>query len=180
MPQPAGTKVEARKVLKARLGLVAKNLLAAFLRGSLGPYARAQEGSSNMKFRSKQSDRICAFLDKGMTMTGELEATGTLHIDGNFQGSISSAHHLIVGEHAVVHADVKVGEAEIYGQFFGNIQAKNRVEIYPSGRVRADIHTPVLCVNPGAILDGGIRMADEKPDDASTSTGTVAEQPNTR
>ena len=133
-----------------------------------------------MKFRSKQSDRICAFLDRGMTMTGELEANGTLHIDGNFQGSISSAQNLIVGEHAVVHADIKVGEIEIHGQFFGNNEAKNRVEIFPSGRVRADIHTPVLCVNPGAMLDGGIRMADEKPDAAATSTGTVAEQPNIR
>jgi cytoskeletal protein CcmA (bactofilin family) len=133
-----------------------------------------------MKFRSKQSDRICAFLDRGMTMTGELEANGTLHIDGNFQGSISSAHNLIVGEHAVVHADIKVGAIEIHGQFFGNIEAKNRVEIFPSGRVRADIRTPVLCVNPGAMLDGGIRMADEKPNDAAASTGTVAEQPNTR
>jgi cytoskeletal protein CcmA (bactofilin family) len=133
-----------------------------------------------MKFRSKQSNEICAFLDRGMNMTGELEANGTLHIDGNFQGSISSAHNLIVGEHAVVHADIKVGAIEIHGQFFGNIEAKNRVEIFPSGRVRADIRTPVLCVNPGAMLDGGIRMADEKPNDASASTGTVAEQPNTR
>jgi cytoskeletal protein CcmA (bactofilin family) len=133
-----------------------------------------------MKVSVKQSDRICAFLDKGMTMTGEIESSGTMHIDGNFQGSISSADNLIVGEHAVVHADIKVGEVEIHGQFFGNIEAKNRVEIFPSGRVRADIRTPVLCVSPGAMLDGGIRMADEKPDSPSASTDAVAEQPNTR
>jgi cytoskeletal protein CcmA (bactofilin family) len=139
-----------------------------------------EKGSSNMKFRVKQSDQISAFLDKGMNMTGEIESSGTMHIDGNFQGSISSAENLIVGEHAVVHADVKVGEIEIHGQFFGNIEAKNRVEIFPSGRVRADIRTPVLCINPGAMLDGGIRMADEKPDSPSASTDTVAEQPNTR
>lgn len=108
-------------------------------------------------------------------MTGELESPGTLRIDGNFQGSISRADNLIVGEHAVVHADIKVGEIEIYGQCFGNIEAKNRVEIFPGGRVRADIRTPVLCVSPGAMLDGGIRMTDEKPDDPSASTGTVAE-----
>jgi cytoskeletal protein CcmA (bactofilin family) len=122
-----------------------------------------EKGSSNMKFRVKQSDQISAFLDKGMNMTGEIESSGTMHIDGNFQGSISSAENLIVGEHAVVHADVKVGEIEIHGQFF-----------------RADIRTPVLCINPGAMVDGGIRMAAEKPDSPSASTDTVAEQPNTR
>ena len=133
-----------------------------------------------MKVPANRSDRICAFLDKGMNMTGEIESAGTMHIDGNFHGSISSADNLIVGQHAVVHADVKVGEVEIHGQFFGNIEAKNRVEIFPGGRVRADIRTPVLCVSPGAMLDGGIRMADEKPNAPSASTDTVAEQPNTR
>jgi len=133
-----------------------------------------------MKFHLKQSDHVCGFLDKGTNMTGELEFAGALRIDGNFQGSISTAGNLIVGEHAVVHADIKVGEIEIHGQCFGNIEAKNRVEIFPSGRVRGDIHTPVLCVSVGAMLDGGIRMADEGPDDSAASTDTVTEQPNTR
>jgi len=133
-----------------------------------------------MKFRFKQSGQACTFLDRGINLTGELESPGTLRIDGNFQGSISRADNLIVGEHAVVHADIRVREIEIHGQFFGNIKAENRVEIFPSGRVRADIRTPVLCVSPGAVLDGGIRMAEEKPDDPSASTGTIAEQSNTR
>jgi cytoskeletal protein CcmA (bactofilin family) len=133
-----------------------------------------------MKFRLKQSGQIRGFIDKGTNMTGELESDGTLRIDGNFQGSISTAHNLIVGEQAVVHADIRVGEIEIHGQCFGNIEAKNRVEIFPGGRVRGDIHTPVLCVSAGAMIDGGIRMADETTDDPAASTDTVAEQPNTR
>ena len=132
-----------------------------------------------MKFRLKQSDQVSGFLDKGTNVTGKLEFNGTLRIDGNFQGSISTVDSLVIGEHAVVHADIKVGEIEIHGQFFGSIEAKHRVEIFPSGRVRGDIRTPVLCVSPGAMLDGGIRMADEKPDDPSASTGTIAEQSNT-
>ena len=113
-------------------------------------------------------------------MTGELEFAGTLRIDGNFQGSISTADNLIIGEHAVVHADIKVGEIEIHGQFFGTIDAKTRVEVFPSGRVRGDIHTPTLCTNPGALLDGGIRMADERSDEAVTPIDTVSEKADTR
>ncbi len=40
-----------------------------------------------MKFR-KTSDQVFGFLDKGTNVTGELEFTGTLRIDGNFHGSI--------------------------------------------------------------------------------------------
>jgi cytoskeletal protein CcmA (bactofilin family) len=57
-------------------------------------------------------------------VTGELEFAGTLRIDGNFQGSISSTDNLVIGEHAVVHADIKVGEIEIHGHFFGRVEAK--------------------------------------------------------
>jgi cytoskeletal protein CcmA (bactofilin family) len=113
-----------------------------------------------MKFRIKQSEQVSGFLDKGTNMTGELEFAGTLRIDGNFQGSISTADNLVIGEHAVVHADIKAGEIEIHGQFFGSIDAKHRVEVFPSGRVRGDIHTPILCISAGAMLDGGIRMAE--------------------
>src|SRR5262245_47931882 len=132
-----------------------------------------------MKFRLKKSDQVSGFLDKGTNMTGELEFAGTLRIDGNFQGSISTADNLIVGEHAVVHADIKVGEIEIHGQFFGSIQAKHRVQVFPSGRVRGDIHTPVLSVNPGAILDGGLRMADDRPDEIPATVDAISEEPNT-
>ena len=130
-----------------------------------------------MKFRVKQSDQVSGFLDKGTNVTGELEFAGTLRIDGNFQGSISTTDNLVIGEHAVVHADIKVGEIEIHGQFFGTIEAK-RVEVFASGRVRGDIHTPVMIVNPGARLDGGIRMADERPDEAAVGAHSLSEQSN--
>ena len=128
-----------------------------------------------MKFRVKQSDQVSGFLDKGTNVTGELEFAGTLRIDGNFQGSISTSDNLIIGEHAVVHADIKVGDIEIHGQFFGTVEAKNRVQVFPTGRVRGDIHTPVLCVTAGAKLDGGMRMADERSEEASTTHAITEE-----
>jgi cytoskeletal protein CcmA (bactofilin family) len=135
--------------------------------------------SYHMKFRLKQSDQVSGFLDKGTNVTGELEFAGTLRIDGNFQGSISTSDNLLIGEHAVVHADIKVGEIEIHGQFFGRIEAKNRVEVFPSGKVRGDIHTPLLCVNGGAMLDGGLHMHSDRHDEAATEpAAVVSEEPN--
>ena len=132
-----------------------------------------------MKFRLKQSDQVSGFLDKGTNVTGELEFAGTLRIDGNFQGSISTADNLIIGEHAVVHADIKVGELEIHGQLFGTVQAKHRVVIFPSGRVRGDMNTPTLSVSPGAVIDGGMRMSEERPDEAvAVAADTISEQQN--
>lgn len=119
-----------------------------------------------MKFRRKaSSEEITGFLDQGTDVTGELQFSGTLRIDGNFHGSISTNDILVVGEHAVIHADIKAGEIEIHGRVFGNLEVKRRIELYPTGRVRGDLQTPVLIVNPGAMLDGRSRMATDGEDD---------------
>jgi cytoskeletal protein CcmA (bactofilin family) len=132
-----------------------------------------------MKFRLRSSDQVSGFLDKGTNVTGELEFAGTLRIDGNFHGSISTNDILIIGEHALVHADIKVGEVEIHGQVNGSIDAKRRVEISASGRLRGDVRTPVLCVSPGGVLDGRIQMAGEHPDETAIAP-RVAQQEKSR
>ena len=127
-----------------------------------------------MKFRQKQSDQVSGFLDEGTNMTGELEFAGTLRIDGNFHGSISTGDTLIIGEHAMVHADIRAGDVEIHGQVLGTIEATRRVEISGSGRVRGDVHAPVLIVSPGARLDGRTRMAGEQADQTTAVTESEA------
>ena len=60
-----------------------------------------------MRFRQKPSaDEISGFLDQGANVTGELQFSGTLRIDGTFHGSIATEDILVIGEHAVVHADI--------------------------------------------------------------------------
>ena len=133
-----------------------------------------------MKLRLRTSDQVLGFLDKGTNVTGELEFTGTLRIDGNFHGSISTGDMLIIGEHAVVHADIKVGEIEIHGQIFGRVEAKRRIEVSTAGRVRGDICTPVLLVHAGAVLDGRIEMAGDGSQEITAATPPIAEQQNSR
>ena len=129
-----------------------------------------------MKFRLRASDQVSGFLDKGTNVTGELEFAGTLRIDGNFHGSISTGDVLIIGEHALVHADIKVGEIEIHGQVFGSVQAKRRVEVTATGRIRGDIQTPVLVTSPGGLLDGRIEMAGDRPDETTIAAPATAQQ----
>jgi len=130
-----------------------------------------------MKLR-KTSDQVFGFLDRGTNVTGELEFTGTLRIDGDFHGSISTADMLIIGEHARVHADIKTGEIEIHGQVFGSIEAKRRAEVSAAGRVRGDLRTPVLIVSPGALLDGHVQMATDGSGEITVAPNQLAEQEN--
>lgn len=129
-----------------------------------------------MKLRPKESDEIKGFLDQGTHITGELAFAGTLRIDGNFHGSISTDDRLVVGTHAIIHADIKVGEIEIAGKVLGSIEAKRSVEILPTGRVQGDIHTPVLVMSPGSMLDARTCMAGTLSDDAPLIDRTLPEK----
>jgi cytoskeletal protein CcmA (bactofilin family) len=129
----------------------------------------------------RKSEQISGFLDQGTSITGELQFSNTLRIDGNFHGSITSGDTLIVGEHAVVHADIKVGEIEIHGQVFGNVEVKRRAEISSTGRLRGDIQTSLLIVQAGAVLDGKSHMpSDPTGREPRESTRVAAEAEKAR
>src|SRR5947207_15736301 len=107
-----------------------------------------------MKIWRNKEQPIAGFFDQGTHLTGELQFSGVGRVDGNFHGSIDGGDTLIVGNNAVIHADIRVHEIEIHGQVFGNIEAGGRVEIHSTGSFRGDLRAPVLVVHDGGILDG--------------------------
>src|ERR1700761_552262 len=120
-----------------------------------------------MRFRRKtSSEEISGFLDQETAVTGELQFSGTLRIDGNFHGSIKTNDILVVGEHAVIHADIKAGEVDIHGRVFGTVEGRRRIQIHPTGKVRADIQTPNLILDSGGTFDGRSHMAGDTEDNS--------------
>jgi cytoskeletal protein CcmA (bactofilin family) len=112
-----------------------------------------------MSLWRKSEDKIAGFLDHGTEVTGELQFSNTLRIDGTFHGSILGKDRLIIGEQAVVHADIKVGDIEIRGQVFGNVDVARQAEIHSTGRLRGDLRATVLVVQAGALLEGRSQMS---------------------
>ncbi len=116
------------------------------------------------------TEEISGFLDQGTSVTGELQFAGTLRVDGEFHGSITTKDKLIVGERAQVHADIKAGEVEVYGTISGSVESNRRVEIHPTGSVKGDIRTPELVIEAGGILDGNSRMTGDSKAEAQFET----------
>jgi cytoskeletal protein CcmA (bactofilin family) len=129
-----------------------------------------------MKLRRRSgSDEFRGFLDHGTSLTGELQFSGTLRVDGNVHGSITTDDVLIVGEQATVHADIRAGEVQIYGSVFGNVDSQRRVEVYPTGRLLGDVKTPQLIIEEGGTFEGrslGATDADA-PAGAPADTGLL-------
>lgn len=83
---------------------------------------------------------------------------GTLQMDGKFIGQVQSQGTLIIGEKALVRAEIQAGVVLIRGEIHGKIQAKNRIEAYAPARIFADLSSPVLVFGEGTIFQGASHM----------------------
>jgi len=114
--------------------------------------------------KAKKPDSISTFLGPEAKIDGTIEFQGTIRLDGRVKGKIkSSGGSVIIGEKAVVDAEVTVSIAIIMGKVNGTIDATDRIEIYPPGRVSGDIQAPVISIDDGGVFNGNCTMV-ERPD----------------
>ena len=99
------------------------------------------------------------FLDAGSFIEGALHFEDTFRLDGRLKGRIASRGDLVVGEHGDIEAEIEVGRIFVSGTVRGNVVAHQRVEIAAGGKVLADIETPSLVVEDGAVLQGQCNMS---------------------
>lgn len=98
------------------------------------------------------------FLDAGSHMTGELHFEDTFRIDGKLTGSIVSDGELIVGERGDVDGEIRVRRVFVSGTVRGTLRATERVEVTSAGKVFADLYTPSLMIEDGALFEGRCSM----------------------
>lgn len=109
-----------------------------------------------------ETSELTGFLDDGTEFTGQMKFTGTMRIDGKYEGTIKSDSTLIIGESASIKAEsLEVGQISINGYVEGKIVAKERIEIHSKGKVLGTIKTPILVIDDGAVLQGQCDM-DQK------------------
>jgi cytoskeletal protein CcmA (bactofilin family) len=115
----------------------------------------------------KKSQEVQAFLGPQTAVEGNLKVDGTVRIDGHFMGSIESQGcTMIVGEKAVIEADISVHTVTVNGEVKGNINATDRIELSPTARVFGDLQAPEVHIDAGSVLDGRCTI---KPKDAAAS-----------
>jgi cytoskeletal protein CcmA (bactofilin family) len=102
-----------------------------------------------------------AYLDSGSKISGKLVFEGTTRIDGQVDGEIAAKDSLVIGESAVVTAQIKASAIIVAGKVSGDITATQRLEIRPSARVIGNLTSPVLIVYEGAMFEGHCSMQPE-------------------
>ncbi|MBW2518548.1 MAG: polymer-forming cytoskeletal protein [Deltaproteobacteria bacterium] len=103
----------------------------------------------------KKTDKDIQMLGPQAVMEGSLVFEGTLFMNGHVKGTIESrAGSIVIGEDALIHADIFVRTATVNGEIKGTVRATERIELYPPARVYGDLTAPVVVIHEGVIFEG--------------------------
>jgi cytoskeletal protein CcmA (bactofilin family) len=112
-------------------------------------FEREREGS-----QPEEAGATSAFLGKGSRVTGKLVFEGTVRIEGHVEGEISAQDTLIIGESAVVNAQINGTSVVVHGRVTGDVTARKRLEVRAPGKLFGNISTPSLVIHEGVIFEG--------------------------
>lgn len=109
--------------------------------------------------KKRKAGAITTFLGPESSIEGTLEFHGTIRLDGKVKGEINSENGmLIIGEQAVINADIIVDEIQVYGEVNGRIEANEKIEVFAPGKVIGDIYAPIISIDSGATFNGNCGM----------------------
>ncbi len=124
-------------------------------------------------------DSINSVIGPGSIFEGKFYISGSLRIDGKFEGDIKTEESVVVGETGKVKTNIAAKEVVISGTLIGNIKAENEVRLESTAKVLGDISTPFLDLQRGVIAKGNINLTGPQKKDpkktAEDSFGGIVE-----
>lgn len=116
-----------------------------------------------------------ANLGQGSRVDGRLTFDGSVRIDGHIEGEISAQDTVIIGEGAVVNAQIQANTIVVQGRVNGDITARKKVELRAPAKLVGNINTPSLVIHEGVTFEGHCTMgASEARADKSDKDKKVA------
>jgi cytoskeletal protein CcmA (bactofilin family) len=99
-----------------------------------------------------------SIIGSGVTLTGDINSTADIRIDGILKGNIKSTARVFIGSDAVVEGEIESEQADIHGQVRGNVKVKDVLNLRASASLTGDIHAGKLQVEPSANFNGHCYM----------------------
>ncbi len=103
---------------------------------------------------------LAALLGKGARYSGEMSFDGRVRVDGTFTGRIFTEDVLEIGESGVVDGQIDAATLVVAGVASGDVRARDRLILQPTGRLKGKVDALVLEVRPGGRIDAHVRCGE--------------------
>jgi len=103
-------------------------------------------------------DSMNSTIGNGSIFEGKFYISGSLRIDGKFEGEIKTDEELVVGVTGKVKTDIAAKSVVIAGTVIGNIHAEEEVRLLETGKILGDITSPSVLIQKGVVVSGNIQI----------------------
>lgn len=118
---------------------------------------------------------VDSIVGPGTRLTGQLDLTGMLRIDGQFNGVVHASDRVLIGRTGRTECTVHAGTVVVAGAMRGNIVASELVELRSTATVVGTIRTPRLIVEDGGRFCGRCHAGGERAEIAALTDGGVGD-----
>jgi len=94
----------------------------------------------------------------GTIITGDINSNGDLRIDGTLKGSVATEGKVVLGKNGVIEGDVVCNNADIAGEIKAKITVSQLLTLKLTAKLKGDIITNKLSIEPGAVFSGSCSM----------------------
>jgi cytoskeletal protein CcmA (bactofilin family) len=108
-------------------------------------------------------------ISEGTSVTGEINSSNDIRVDGRVKGKLFSEGRIVVGEHACIEGTVLCTNLDLWGKMEGDLFVKDLLSLKGSASVTGNLHVRKLQVEMGASLNGSCKMISEEDFEASLS-----------
>ncbi len=122
----------------------------------------------------EKSDKIETIVGQDTEFKGTVTSSGGVRVDGRVEGEINCRGDVIIGETAMVMANIRGRNVTVAGEVKGNIDTEGKLELAATARITGDIKVTSLTVEDGALFRG---MSEMKKDGKDLTPKPVAPIP---
>jgi len=126
---------------------------------------------SKMLFKKNENNiqtTIETLIGEATQITGDLQFSGGLRIDGELSGNITESNinpsTLIISENGHVNGAITASKIIVNGVVEGPIKATQFIELQSKAKVTGDVYYKALEMHTGAVVEGKlIYLGDDEP-----------------
>jgi len=127
--------------------------------------------------RKKKTAKIDSLIGENTEITGDVQFTGGLHIDGMVKGNIfaeaGSNSVLSLSDQGKIEGEIHVPHNIIDGTVNGNVYSSEHIELEARARITGDVYYNLLEISGGAQVSGRLVYTPDRGDEAPETEAPV-------
>ncbi len=108
-----------------------------------------------------ENNGVINIIGNGTKITGNIETSGDIRIDGVLVGNLSTQGKIVIGATGSIEGEVICVNSDVSGQLKGKISVKELLSLKATAKIFGDIITNKLAIEPNAVFTGTCNMGGE-------------------